>query len=43
VIIPARLVGFFDEVHALTKPTPEQAMELGKTYGLTFLPLPKGE
>jgi len=43
VIIPARLVGFFDEVHALTKPTPEQAMELGKTYGLTFLPPPKGE
>jgi quercetin dioxygenase-like cupin family protein len=43
VIIPARFVGFFDEVHALTKPTPEQAMELGKTYGLTFLPLPKGE
>ncbi len=42
VIIPARLVGFFDEVHALTKPTPEQAMELGKTYGLTFLPPPKG-
>ena len=41
VIIPARLVGFFDEVHALTKPTPEQAMELGKTYGLTFLPPPK--
>jgi len=43
VIIPARLVGFFDEVHGLTKPTPEQAMELGKTYGLTFLPLPKGQ
>jgi len=43
VIIPARFVGFFDEVHALTKPTPEQAMELGKTYGLTFLPPPKGE
>lgn len=42
VIIPARFVGFFDEVHALTKPTPEQAMELGKTYGLTFLPPPKG-
>jgi len=43
VIIPARLVGFFDEVHAIMKPTPEQAMELGKTYGLTFLPPPKGE
>ena len=43
VIIPARFVGFFDEVHALTKPTPEQAMALGKTYGLTFLPPPKGE
>ena len=43
VIIPARFVGFFDEVHALTKPTPEQAMELGKTYGLTFLPPPKGQ
>jgi len=43
VIIPARLVGFFDEVHALTKPTPEQAMELGKKYDLTFLPPPKGE
>ena len=43
MIIPARFVGFFDEVHALTKPTPEQAMELGKTYGLTFLPLPKGQ
>ena len=43
VIIPARFVGFFDEVHALTKPTPEQVMELGKTYGLTFLPPPKGE
>jgi len=43
VIIPARLVGFFDEVYALTKPTPEQAMELGKKYGLTFLPPPKGE
>jgi mannose-6-phosphate isomerase-like protein (cupin superfamily) len=43
VIIPARFVGFFDEVHALTKPTPEQAMELGMKYGLTFLPPPKGE
>ena len=43
VIIPARFVGFFDEVHALTKPTPEQAMELGIKYGLTFLPPPKGE
>ncbi len=42
VIIPARFVGFFDEVHALTKPTPEQAMELGKKDGLTFLPPPKG-
>ena len=42
VIIPARFVGFFDEVHALTKPTPEQAIELGKKYGLTFLPPPKG-
>ena len=41
VIIPARFVGFFDEVHALTKPTPEQAIELGKTYGLIFLPPPK--
>ena len=43
VINPARFVGFFDEVHALTKPTPEQAMEIGKTYGLTFLPPPKGQ
>ena len=43
VIIPARFVGFFDEIHALTKLTPEQAMELGKTYGLTFLPPPKGQ
>ena len=42
VIIPARFVGFFDEVHGLMKPTPEQAMELGKAYGLTFLPPPKG-
>jgi len=42
VITPARFVGFFDEVHGLTKPTPEQAMELGKKYGLTFLPPPKG-
>ncbi|MGH7428526.1 MAG: cupin domain-containing protein [Candidatus Methylomirabilaceae bacterium] len=42
VIVPARLVGFFEEVDALTRPTPEQAMELGKKYGLTFLPPPKG-
>jgi len=43
VITPARLVGFFDEVHSLTKPTPEQVMELGKKYGLTFLPPPKSD
>ena len=43
VIIPAHFVGFFDEVHALTKPTTEQAMELGKKYGLTFLPPPKSD
>jgi quercetin dioxygenase-like cupin family protein len=41
VIIPAGFVGFFEDVHALAKPTPEQAMELGKKYGLTFLPPPK--
>jgi quercetin dioxygenase-like cupin family protein/tetratricopeptide (TPR) repeat protein len=43
VITPARFVGFFEEVDALAKPTPEQAMELGKKYGLTFLPPPKGK
>jgi mannose-6-phosphate isomerase-like protein (cupin superfamily) len=42
MVLPARLIGFFEEVDALTKPTPEQAMELGKPYGLTFLPPPKG-
>ncbi len=42
VVLPARLIRFFEEVDALTKPTPEQAMELGKKYDLTFLPAPKG-
>lgn len=42
VIIPARLVGFFEDIHALTKPTPEQAVELGKKYDLTFPPPSKG-
>ncbi len=43
VITPARFVGFFDDVDALTKATPEQAMELGKNYGLSFLPPSKGK
>jgi quercetin dioxygenase-like cupin family protein len=42
VIIPARFVGFFEDINALTKPTPEQAVELGKKYDLTFPPPPKG-
>ncbi len=42
-VLPARFIGFFEEVHALTKPTPEQAMELGRKYDLTFLPPPKGD
>jgi len=42
VIIPAHFVGFFEDVHALKKPTPEQAVELGKKYDLTFPPPPKG-
>ena len=42
VIIPARFVGFFEDINALTKPTPEQAVELGKKYDLTFPPSPKG-
>ena len=42
VIIPARFVKFFEDIDALAKPTPEQAMELGKKYDLTFLPPPKG-
>ena len=43
VIVPANFVGFFEDVHALAKPTPEQASEVGKKYGLTFLPPPKGD
>ena len=42
VIIPARFVGFFEDIHALPKPTPEQAVELGKKYDLTFPPPSKG-
>lgn len=42
VIIPARFAGFFEDIHALPKPTPEQAVELGKKYDLTFPPLSKG-
>lgn len=42
VIIPARFVGFFEDIHALAKPTPEQAVELGKKYDLTFPSPSKG-
>ena len=42
VIIPAHFVGFFEDVHALTRPTPEQAVELGKKYDVTFPPAPRG-
>ncbi len=42
VIMPARFIEFFEEIDALAKQTPEQAVELGKKYGLTFLPPPKG-
>ncbi len=38
VIMPGRFVGFFEDIHALAKPNPEDAMELGKKYDLLFLP-----
>lgn len=41
MVLPARLVRFFEEVDALAKPTPERVMELGRNYDLTFLPAPK--
>jgi len=42
VVLPARFMGFFEEVDALARQTPEQAMELGRKYDLTFLPAPRG-
>jgi quercetin dioxygenase-like cupin family protein len=43
VIIPARFVGFFEDIHALAQPTPEQFEALEKQYEvLHFLPPPKG-
>jgi quercetin dioxygenase-like cupin family protein len=43
VIIPARFVGFFDDIHALAQPTPEQLEALEQKYEVFhFLPLPKG-
>jgi quercetin dioxygenase-like cupin family protein len=43
VILPARFVGFFEEIHALAKPTPEQVEALEEKYEVIhFLSPPTG-
>jgi quercetin dioxygenase-like cupin family protein len=42
VIIPAHSTGFFEDVHGLATPTPEQVEALEKKYEVIhFMPLPK--
>jgi quercetin dioxygenase-like cupin family protein len=40
VISPARFVGFFEEIHALGQPTPDQFKELEQKYQVIHFPSP---
>jgi quercetin dioxygenase-like cupin family protein len=37
VVLPARFVGFFEEIHALANPTPEQLEALEKKYEVSHV------